>query len=421
MKKRIWELGKDLLIVLLIFCLMLLTAAALPSESIRSSPWLSSLLQPFAPLLGLPQSELIYVETALPVQDAARPLAISVQNSAGRTTAIWDFDALDTAFESLGGLLGQALDTAGDFVPAAQSQLLAALSASSVYFYYGPSLPADLLASWLDASVESGAPNAFACALALEDSAVTLYLIGDGCYAAGTGVQAASLSDLLEQYRPDGSQFAYEAGYALDSLSLLPGSAPAVYAVTASNPCDTRYTEQLATALGFNPYGDASYTDAAGSTFFTESNCSLQISAGGQVLLVSSAADRFLASGDGVDALVEEARSLVDLATAGSLGDARIYLTELSQDGETTVCGFDYLISGIPVAMDGGHAATVTFHGRAVTQLQMQVTAYAQTTLLPGLLPAATAASILPAGSRLILQYRDSGTGDLTAGWVQGK
>lgn len=419
MKRRLFEIGKDILIVLLICSLLLLAVAALPADSIRNTPWLSSLLQPFAALLGLPQSELTYVETALPVLDAAQPLAISVQNSAGRYTAMWDFSALDAAFESLGGLLGQALDMAGSFSTVTQRQLLEALSGPSVYFYYGATLPADLLASWLDASMEGDTPGASACVLALEDGAVTLYLAGDGCYAAPTSVQADTLSGLLEQFRPDGSQFAFETDSKLDSLSLLPGGSPLVSAVTASNPCDSRYMEQLATDLGFNPYGDGSYTDALGNTCFAESNCSLQITPDGRLLLGSTAAGRFEAAGESLDALVEEARRLVDLASSGVLGEARIYLTGLEQDGETTVCTFEYMISGVSVSIRGGHGAEVTFQGRAVSQMQMQVKTYTRTTETLNLLPAHTAASILPTGSRLALQYSDTGSGSLTAGWVQ--
>ena len=419
MKRRLWEIGKDILIVLLICSLLLLSAASLPSESVRSNPWLSSVLQPFAALLGLPQSELAYVETALPVLDAAQPLAISVQNSAGRTTAMWDFSALDAAFESLGGLLGQALDTADGFSQVSQTRLLTAMTGPSVYFYYGVSLPANLLASWLDASMDGEVPAASVCVLALEEDTVTLYLAGEACYAAATGVQADTLSGLLEQFRPDGSQFAFESGSKLDALSLIPGVSPTVSAVSTANLCDTRYMEQLATDLGFNPYGDGSYTDAAGNTYFAESNCSLQITPEGSLLLNSSAAGRFEAAGDSLDSLVEEARRLVDLAASGVLGDARIYLTGLEQDGETTVCTFDYILSGIPVSIRGGHAASVTFRGKAVSQMEMQVTSYTRTTETLNLLPANTAAAILPAGSQLALQYSDAGTGKLTAGWVQ--
>ncbi len=419
MKRRVLEIGKDLLILLLIGCLVFLTAASLPVESIRSSPWLSSLLQPIAPLLGLPQSELAYVETALPVLDAAQPLLISVRNDNGRATAMWDFQALDSAFETFGGILGEALDTAGDLKPVSQDRLQQALTGPSVFIGYGTALPADLLAIWLDASMEAGVPEAEAYVLALEGDAVVLYLIGSGCHAAATAVQAPTLSALLSQYKPDGSQFAFEAGSRAAALSLLPGPDAAVHAAASSNPCDSRYTEQLATNLGFNPYGDASYTDGAGNTFFTESNCALQVSASGQVTLTASSEDRFPVAGDGLDACVEAARQLVELVAGQTLGDARMYLSSLTQDGETVTCTFDYVLSGIPVAA-GSHGATVTFSGGALLQLEVQVIRCTLSTLTQDLLPVAQAAAILPEGSRLILQYGGV-SGALTAGWVEGQ
>ena len=57
MKKRLLELGKDLLIALLLCSLLLLAVAAVPVETIRDNPGLSKLLQPLAPLLGLPEAE----------------------------------------------------------------------------------------------------------------------------------------------------------------------------------------------------------------------------------------------------------------------------------------------------------------------------------------------------------------------------
>lgn len=112
MKRRVQELIKDVVIVVLAVSLIVLAVLSLPAQSIRKSPFLSSLLQPLASLLGLEQAELAYLEVKEPVMDAALPLAISVNTETGRSTAIWDFDALDSAFETLGGALGQALDTA---------------------------------------------------------------------------------------------------------------------------------------------------------------------------------------------------------------------------------------------------------------------------------------------------------------------
>ena len=80
MKHRLAETGKNILIVLLSCSLILLTLAVLPSQWIHSTPGLSQLLQPVAPLLGLPEAELTYVAEAAPMPDAARPIAISIKN-----------------------------------------------------------------------------------------------------------------------------------------------------------------------------------------------------------------------------------------------------------------------------------------------------------------------------------------------------
>lgn len=415
--RRFTEFLKNLVILLLLGCLILLAAASVPTETIRSSPWLSGLLQPVAPLLGLPQAELTYVEAALPVLDAAQPVMISVRNSLGRTTAQWDFQALDDTFDDLGGTLGQALDTAGEFSEVTQKELENALSGVSVYFSYGVTLPADLLASWLDASVTADAPDANACVLSLEADLVRLYLVGDRICAAATGVQPNVFSHMLELYKPDGSQFAFEAGLALSPLSLLPSDSSKLYGADISSPADSRYTEQLATNFGFNPYDDTGFTDAAGITYFSEANCALQLSEDGRLSLTSTAADRFQASGSSPEALVEEARRLVELAAGAVIGDARLYLTAIRQEGERTVCTFDYFYAGIPVELGSGHAATVAFLGSSMIQMDLQLLSFTTTVPQLYLLPAAQAAAIIPDGASLTARYYAANAA-LTVEWA---
>ena len=77
MKTRFKEIGKNILIVLLICSLLLLTLIAMPTRSVSAIPWLSQLLQPMGPLLGLPEAELTYVAQAEPVPNAAQPTVAS--------------------------------------------------------------------------------------------------------------------------------------------------------------------------------------------------------------------------------------------------------------------------------------------------------------------------------------------------------
>ena len=414
--KKLIELGKSLLIAVLICTLLLLTFAAMPVDMIRGNPTLSTVLQPFAPLLGLPQAELAYVEDARPVSDAAQPLSISVLNSAGRYTARWDFAALDSAYETLGGILGEALDTAESFAAVRPDRMEQVLSCPGVCFDYGFSLSARLLASWLDAAPVDSVPEGSMYVLALEEERVVLYLYGTGCYRAETQVDPQTFTALLDTFKEDGSHYAFETDSHLSRLTLIPGSDPVITAATSANPCDTRYIENLATELGFNPYDDSSYTDSSGSTWFSETNCSLQVSANGEILLTSTSGERFLAAGEGTESLVEEARALVELAVGDVIGDARIYLSGVTRSGDETVCTFDYVLNGIPVQC-GEAAASVTFRGRALTEFRMLAAQFAQSAEVMKILPHTQVAAILPKGGKLTLEYDRTTTGPLAAGW----
>lgn len=414
MKRSLLELGKSLLIILLIASLLLLTVAALPRDMLRGTPWLSGILQPLAPLLGLPQADLAYVADARSIPSAAQPLSISVRNAAGRYTAQWSFAALDSTYDSLGGLLGQALDTAGDCTAASEEQLTQALSAVSVCFDYGAPLPVSLIASWLDAAPSGDLLDSRRFLLALEEEQVVLYL---DSHRAVTRIPAGEFTALLEAFSPDGSAYTFETDSHLAPLTLIPAAAPTVYAAEAASPCDNRYIESLATALGFNPYDDSRYTDSANVTHFSESSCSLQISASGEILLLSSE-DRFRADSSSPDALAEYARSLTELAAGSLSGNARLYLSGVTVGENETVCTFDYVLGGIPVSCGGQPAASVTFSGSTLTKLTMYAIRFSAGTEPLQLLPPAQTAAILPAGSDLILQYQYTGSGILSAGWA---
>lgn len=413
--KRAIELLKTVLIVLLSCTLILLAIMAMPTDAIRSNPVLSWMLQPIAPLLGLPEAELTYVESAPTLLDSAQPVAISIRNAAGRTTIQWEFDTLDSTFESLGSALGQALDTAEAFTEATEAQICQALSQTSVAFRYAGALPAELLAAWLGAELEVDAA-AETCILAVEDNSVVLYLVQDSSIRAVTHLDPATLEELLDDYRPDGSAFGFETQLNVADLSLVPGQTPTINGGQSSNPCTPRFLNDLATSLGFNPYGDGRYTDDQGTTHFSETNLSLQISSDGLVQLTSSAPDWYRASDSSVEALAETARKLTQQVLAQISDDSRLYLTGVTRTEEETAFQFTYLVSGIPVSL-ASSAATVTFQGQSVTGLTMSVRRFTVTDQLCYPLPVAQAAAILPQGGSLQLQYRITADGLLDAGW----
>ena len=423
MRRKKWlELGKDVLLVLLALTLAALTILALPAKTVTDTPWLAALVRPFASVMGLSRGELLdtpMTDTGS-VTGAAQPIAVCVRNPAGRTSFQYDFSALDTAFEQFGAALGQALETAEDPVRTTALRVQAALGKTSVAFCYPGQIPSGLAASWLH--VESDlTESAKWFILASEDAGVTLYLVGDELFSCRTQIPAEELEQLLQSCTPDGSFFAFEssAGYfsEVQPLSLLPGTTPAIHEVQTANPCDARFSDTLASTLGFNPYGDARYTDDAGNTTYTETGYALLVEASGRLELRSDgAASRFQAQSTDPAELVERARGLLSTMSAGALADARLYLTEFRQDGADAVCTFDYCLGGIPLVLSGGHAAQVRFSGTSVTQASLLLKTYTLTTQTLSVLPPAQAAAILPAGSEMRLIYSDTGSG-VTAGW----
>ena len=424
MRHRVRELLKDLLIILLALSIVALTLLALPARTLTQTPWLASLLAPLTSVLGMERIELTQTQSQEADPAASQPIAISVMGAAGRSSIGYDTAALDSAYAALGSLLAQALDTAQPGQSSTRARLYDALqNAQSVAFLYPGSIPAQAVAAWLGAELPDSAPAAWLYALSVQDGAVQLYLLGTDVWVYSTQLPADALTQALSAYLPDGSFFAFESAeplYAqLDSCTLLPGTSPTVYAAAGQNPCDSRFVTTLASALGFNPYGDASYTDDAGNRYFTETACSLQIYTDGRLRLRSRDAARFPA-GATADSQISAARALLTTLLTGVTSDARLYLTGTAstEDGSGTVYTFDYVLSGLRIAQTSGSGARVTIQDGHITEVDALLRSYTLTENTLALLPVAQAAAILPAGTRMQLCYAASGTQQLTAGWT---
>lgn len=423
MKHRIIELCKDMLIAVLVIAILALTVLALPTETLTASPFLSKLLTPFAGFLGIDQAELVYTETAVPALDAAQPLAISIRNSAGRYSCQYDFAALDSAYESFGATLAQALETAAEATDTTLTRLYTAAQGPSALLWYPTQLPSDVLASWLgvDAGHQGEQAEIFLLAAQEGEKTLRLYLYGQTCRVLNTQVPAESFVQLLDTYRPDGSFFAFEDAtgtyQGAAPLSLIPAATPQVLSATSVSPCDSRFVTALVTELGFNPYGDSNYTDSQGNAFFSEPGCSLRISADGTLLYESSEDPRFSASAPTSQAYIEASRSLLERMTQGASGEARLYLSHFQLTEEGAVCEFSYVLGGVTVMQSqAAPAARVHFTGTTVTALSLRIRTYTRGTEAISIMPAAQAAAIVPEGTNLRISYEDTGE-HLTAGW----
>lgn len=420
MRKKVVELCKSLLIALLALSILALTVLALPTRTLTQTPWLAAILSPFAQVLGMERASAPLAQADETSAPAAQPVQISIMTAGGRSTLSYDFAALDEGYETLGGLLAQALDSADAPQQATRARLFDALGGESVAFVYPGALPADAVASWLgaDGAALAGC-DAWLFALSARGETAQLYLLGETALVAETQLASEAVTRAAGAYHPDGSQFLFENAaepYAhLDGAALIP-AAPTLRAAELTNPCDSRFITALASRLGFNPYGDATYTDDAGNTFFSETNYTLQISADGRLRLRSQDRARLPASG-GAAGQIQAARELLGQLLSGVQSDARLYLTGYTPTDTGAVCTFDYVLSGARVLQTSGAGASVTISSGRITAADAVLAGYTLTDGTLTLLPAAQAAVLLADDTRMELCYAVSG-GQLTAGWI---
>ena len=422
MKHRLLEIGKDLLIVLLVLVNLVLAIMCLPRKTLTETKWLAGALRPFAGLFGLNEAELTYTlpSSGNTITGAAQPVLISLNTEAGRQSAQYSFDALDELYSQYGSLLAQALESGAEPQSSTRAAFNRALLGQSAVFCYPGAVSPEVVGAWLNVRAPSGAAAQWYL-LAAEPDGIALYLLGEDCQVLHTGRSSDALTQQLQTVIPDGSSFAIEADgapyAALDPLSLVSASSAAVHDAAGSNPCDARFISTLATKIGINPYGDARFVDNDGTTSFTETGLSLRVSAQGNILLQIQQEDaRFQSASASASDRIEAARSLLSELTGGQYGEARVYLQSYTeQDGEA-VCTFGYYLSGIAVqAQEGG--IEIRFSGRQITRASVLCRSYSQQTQTAALLPAAQAAACLPKGGTLRLLYAEDASGQLHAGW----
>lgn len=422
MKHRLLEIGKDLLIVLLVLVNLVLAIMCLPRKTLTETKWLAGALRPFAGLFGLNEAELTYTlpSSGNTITGAAQPVLISLNTEAGRQSAQYSFDALDELYSQYGSLLAQALESGAALQSSTRAAFNRALLGQSAVFCYPGAVSPEVVGAWLNVRAPSGAAAQWYL-LAAEPDGIALYLLGEDCQVLHTGLSSDALTQQLQTVIPDGSSFALEADgapyAALDPLSLVSASSAAVHDAAGSNPCDARFISTLATKIGINPYGDARFVDNDGTTSFTETGLSLRVSAQGNILLQIQQEDaRFQSASASASDRIEAARSLLSELTGGQYGEARVYLQSYTeQDGEA-VCTFGYYLSGIAVqAQEGG--IEIRFSGRQITRASVLCRSYSQQTQTAALLPAAQAAACLPKGGTLRLLYAEDAAGQLHAGW----
>lgn len=265
-RRRLIELCKDILIVLLALSAVYLTMRTqIGGLAGWEGGWLSGLFSG-KPVGLLPVQE----ETNVSIQP--RPVRMSVQlGSGGRYGVQYDQTAVDALFDATASLLGDALGSAQEPVQVTEAAWRNALSnAWGIYFDFRGTVPLTVLSSALSGgAVNQALPEEGVRRLLLaeEDGAVRLYYSNEstGLYYACDTAEAlrGHVQTAAAAYSPNGTVFAYETSYtelAPYVMVAATEAAPKVY--HASNPVaqmSEADREGLMESLGFHPQSNNSY------------------------------------------------------------------------------------------------------------------------------------------------------------------
>ena len=422
MTKHVVETIKTILIVLLTLCAIALTLLAFSGSSFSGISWINRII---SNLTQQTHYTIEPYESGSSAKDAALPTQISVKNSLGRATFQRSASTLESAYNTLGSLLGEALESLtlpGETL--SERQWTQALQSESVYFRYSGLLPVSLISTWLDVQTPLDA-SAHVFLLEIHEEVVQLVCRTEGSITRyDTALSADQLKEALEGFRPDGSAFACELSdevfsrLADDSL-LSMERVIQLSAAACTNPLDNALSQQLATNLGMNPYGNF-YTTTDGTTVYEEASRTLRVSANGHIELRNAnlSNEQLCASSTSDADLSEFSVQLLQKLCSSVLADAQLSLVGIERTAAATTLQFDYTLSGIPVQLSGqSHAAELTFSGRSLTKFTIYLRSYTFSSEMLTLLPEKQAAAVVQDGSVLELHYLDTGSSELSAGW----
>lgn len=422
--RRLWEAGKSLLILLL----------SLSALFLAGQVFLNSGTAPVGLLSSAPGASSAPTPDPLGSVGVARPVRMAVNNANGRYGVQYDDAAVDELFDSLGGLLGEALGSAQEPVRTNRRAWEAALQRRGVYYEFPSAVPLSLAAAWLSDGGNASLLTAEASRLLLVESesgdAVHLYYVdaSDGSYY--TCETVVLFLDLPDNYIPNGATFAFlqperYSGLDPDTLILSDPPSPPIYqAADSLDLGDTASRNALLRSLNFFPQSNAIYPAADGWS----------VRDGGDTLRLTSSGTVVYHAGDGEPRypvpqgasraeLVELTGELVWNAMAPYCGAARIYLSGITQSRDAYTLTYSYTLSGAEVQLGReGWCAQFTVYNGQITDYTLRLRRYSATaetaTLLPEYQAMAAMDAMGAAGRKLLLRYYDGGTGSTAPSWI---
>lgn len=414
---------QNLLIVLLSVSAVLLFAQTqminldLSWSDGRFSSWLNPTVSPGTP-------------DVTTLADLAAPVHVVVSGRDGRCGLFYTTTA-NASLSRMSTLLGSALGSAGTWTECGDDSFRAALN-HGVYFDFLGDLPLSLLAELL------GTDNAGAAQLSARqvvlfpgEENVRLYIRDEngGCRTCSTAVRSPVLSTELAPYRANGAFFAFEGGEAfegLDPYTPLTGESFSYPVLSAASSLSD--STALLRQLDFNPYTNSRYLGKGGTEVIVGSSSrTLRLETDGTVVYSAADGDDTLSvpsSGDAVTAseAVLGTRSLAEAILSGQLGEAALYLEEISAAEDGWLVRFGFHLNGMPVRFfDGSCGAEFSLTGSAVSRLTLRFRQYSSTAEVSPLLPLTQAVAVLAQewpGARLTAAYVDAGGSSASLSWL---
>ena len=361
----------------------------------------------------------------------SRPVRMAVVNENGRYGVQYDDDAVDALFDSLGDLLGEALNSAEAALPVERAVWEQALLSRGIYCDFPGIVSLPLLSAWLgegETVLEGQAVSLLLTAGEEGDTARLYYSDPQGMYY--TCDTQVWFGQRLDEYVPNGALFAFQqpehyGGLAPDTLILPDVPAPPVYSSAAGvNVQDSGALEKLLDALAFSPQPNAIYPAADGWNV-REAEDSLRLTRTGDIYYhAGENSDRYPVPHEaGYTELVELTGELVRRTMAPYCGAARLYLDEVAGDGESWTVTYRYALSGAETALgQEGWCARFIIAGGQIREYTLKLRRYTATETKAVLLPEYQAMYAMQAmeaeGQLLLLRYYDGGSGAVSPAWI---
>lgn len=412
--RRLVELGKDVLIVLLACSAVLLASRSQLEDPIRS----------------LWREEAQTGAERDPVEergDMVRPLRMVANLPGGggllRCGIQYDTAVSDDLFRQTAGLLVETLSSADAPEEVSRSAWEQALtSAPGLAMDFQGQLPVSVLMGWLGGG-EPG-PQGVARRMVLtvwQDSVAVYYREEDsGRYyrCISEAANQLQLTQALSALTENGASFAFESELyrELDPDTLILEQTPELTVYDVTNPLagGRGGLEQLMADLGI-PLDTSSFYATGDEQVARNGSDSLRLSDRGTAVYEEgeSGAARFPVGSGILFERVEACRRLAAATVGARGGQARLYLISAQETGEGLEVRFGYCLNGAAVQPEMGYAAEFLVENGRISRFELNFRSYTAGSETGVLLPVRQAAAAMEAmglkGEELLVLYRNDG------------